>query len=118
MTPPITSAQRKQVESGIRDKYARAAAGPDGQFAYPTGRKGLEQLNYDHALIANLPDEAASFYCGVGNPFSLGNIQPGKDFLALVEDAGLHKVQLAGETGFNSTPKTRGVLIRAAKPAD
>jgi len=95
VTPPITSEQRKQVESGIREKYARVATSPDGQFAYPTGRKGLEQLNYEHALIANLPDEAASFYCGVGNPFSLGNIQPGEGVLDIGCGAGVDTL-LAG----------------------
>jgi len=36
----------------------------------------------------------------------------------MLGNAGLQEVELAKETGFNSTPKTKGVLIRAAKPAD
>lgn len=38
------------------------------------------------------------------------------DFLALLEQVGFQKVELVGETGFNSSPKTRGVLVRAKKP--
>jgi hypothetical protein len=37
------------------------------------------------------------------------------DFLALLNKAGFVKAKLAGETGFNSSPKTRGVLFRAEK---
>ena len=39
------------------------------------------------------------------------------DFLALLQKVGFEKTELVGETGFNSTPKTRGVLLRAEKPA-
>jgi hypothetical protein len=35
----------------------------------------------------------------------------------LLEQVGFQKVEIVGETGFNSTPKTKGVLIRAEKPA-
>jgi hypothetical protein len=34
-----------------------------------------------------------------------------------LEKVGFHNVELIGETGFNSTPKTKGVLLRAKKPA-
>ena len=34
-----------------------------------------------------------------------------------MEKVGFHNVELIGETGFNSTPKTKGVLLRAEKPA-
>jgi hypothetical protein len=32
-----------------------------------------------------------------------------------LEKVGFHNVELIGETGFNSTPKTKGVLLRAEK---
>jgi hypothetical protein len=38
------------------------------------------------------------------------------DFLALLEKVGFRRAELVGETGFNSSPKTRGVLFRAEKP--
>jgi hypothetical protein len=33
-----------------------------------------------------------------------------------LEKFGFHNVELIGETGYNSTPKTKGVLLRAEKP--
>jgi alkylhydroperoxidase/carboxymuconolactone decarboxylase family protein YurZ len=47
----------------------------------------------------------------------VGGTIPGKDFLALVKQAGFHEAEMVSETGFNSSPRTRGVLIRAVKPA-
>ncbi len=38
------------------------------------------------------------------------------DFLALLKKVGFEKAELVGETGFNSSPKTKGVLFRAEKP--
>lgn len=81
MKPILSSEQRRRIASGIRDRYARVAAGPEGHFAYPTGRKGLEMLQYDQTLMANLSEEAAASYCGVGNPFALGKIHPGERVL-------------------------------------
>jgi hypothetical protein len=38
------------------------------------------------------------------------------DFLALCKQTGFEDVELVGETGFNSSPKTKGVLVRGKKP--
>ncbi len=38
-----------------------------------------------------------------------------KDFLALLQEAGFMNSELVGETGFNSSPVTKGVLVRATK---
>ena len=38
------------------------------------------------------------------------------EFLAALKKAGFSDVERAGQTGFNSSPKTRGMLVRARKP--
>ena len=40
------------------------------------------------------------------------------DFLAILENKGFIDIKLINETGFNSSPKTKGVLIRAKKPME
>jgi len=40
------------------------------------------------------------------------------DFLALLEKVGFENAEFVGETGFNSSPKTRGVLFSAEKPTN
>jgi hypothetical protein len=37
------------------------------------------------------------------------------DFLAMLRIGGFENVELTGKTGFDSSPKTEGVLIRAVK---
>ena len=38
------------------------------------------------------------------------------EFLATLKEAGFADVERMGETGFNSSPKTKGILFRARKP--
>jgi hypothetical protein len=40
---------------------------------------------------------------------------PGNDFLAMLQGAGFKNAKLVARTGFNSSPKTEGVLIRTQK---
>ena len=95
MESPITIDDFKKIEAGIREKYSKVAQSPDGQFKYPTGKQGLEALNYENALIEKLPDAVASSYCGVGNPFSLGKINQGENILDIGCGAGVDTILAA-----------------------
>ena len=46
--------ERTWIEDGIREKYKKVAVDPGGLFKYPTGRAGLDALNYDEGLIKAL----------------------------------------------------------------
>lgn len=37
------------------------------------------------------------------------------DFLTIMQEAGFTEVELAAETGFNSSPVTKGMLLRALR---
>ncbi len=99
MVSQITTEDIEKIEAGIREKYIKVAKSPEGQFNYPTGKKGLEELNYDRALIDRLPDVVASSYCGVGNPFSLGRINKGEQILDLGCGAGVDTILASMMTG-------------------
>jgi SAM-dependent methyltransferase len=92
-----------KIEAGIRQKYSEVAKSPEGRFQYPTGRKGLETLNYDKTLIDQLPDAIASSYCGVGNPFSLGKINAGEHVLDMGCGAGVDTILAAIMVGPNGS---------------
>lgn len=97
-----TEEERQAVSAGVTAKYIKVASSPEGQFKYPTGREGLETLQYDAALLAALPNEVAATYCGVGNPFSLGAIEPGQSVLDVGCGAGVDTIlaaRLAGPSG-------------------
>jgi len=99
MESQITKEDIEQITDGIRKKYSRVADSPQGQFKYPTGRAGLEVLKYDAALVDNLPGELAASYCGVGNPFSLGEIHSGDAILDIGCGTGVDTILAAMMTG-------------------
>jgi len=81
-----------KIQEGIRDKFSKVAISPEGLFKYPTGRNGLEKLEYEEAMIEKLPEEVISSYCGVGNPFSLGEIHLGEMVLDVGCGAGVDAI--------------------------
>jgi SAM-dependent methyltransferase len=89
MTSAITPEQMKIIQNGIRNKYQSVADSPEGRFRYPTGRAGMETLNYDRNLQSQLPGRVLESYCGVGNPFSLGAIRAGDRILDIGCGAGV-----------------------------
>lgn len=75
-----TYQDRKRIREGIQQKYSKAASGPEGYFQHPVTRSGLEGQSYDPHIVRALPDTVASFFCGVGNPFSLEPLRRVKGF--------------------------------------
>ena len=102
---------KKKIQKAIRKKYKKVAKNPDGFFKYPTGRPGLEALQYNKEFIRKLPDTVAVSYSGVGNPFTLGPIKAGETVLDIGCGAGADSFLAAMETG--PTGKVVGVDLIA-----
>ena len=99
MKTDFTAEDRKKIEEGIRGKYAKVAVNPQGLFRYPTGRTGLETLKYNPDILRSLPDAALDCFCGVGNPFSLGEIREGESVLDIGCGGGVDSMVAAAMTG-------------------
>ena len=99
MVVQLTPEDNKRIRNGIREKYNKVAVNPDGLFSYPTGRAGLEILGYDPIILNSLPDEVSASYCGVGNPFSLGEINAGEAVLDVGCGAGVDVIFAAKKIG-------------------
>lgn len=99
MNTDFTTEDRKKIEEGIRGKYAKVAVNPQGLFSYPTGRAGLEALKYDPDILRSLPETALDSFCGVGNPFSLGEIGEGECVLDVGCGAGVDSMIAATIVG-------------------
>jgi len=77
------------IRQGVREKYAAVAKDVTGRFAYTTGRAGAELLAYDQDHLAAAAEPLFDAYCGVGNPFTVGEIRPGERVLDVGCGAGL-----------------------------
>jgi len=114
----LTDKDRKKIHKAIRKKYQKVAKNPSGLFKYPTGRPGLEALQYASELIRVLPDAVADSFCGVGNLFSLGPLNEGEAILDIGCGSGVDAIFAAMMTGpsgkvvgIDVTPK----MLRRAK---
>lgn len=98
----LTTREKKRIKEGLQQKYAKVSDNPKGLFRYPTGRAGLEGLNYAPEIINDLPETAVGSYCGVGNPFTLGPIHKGESVLDIGCGGGVDTLiaaLLVGPTG-------------------
>jgi arsenite methyltransferase len=89
MEPFLTENEKKRIQETIRQRYHKVAESPEGQFRYPTGIAGLVALGYEQALMEKLPEHILGYYCGVGNPFSLGRPREGEAVLDIGCGAGV-----------------------------
>ena len=95
----LTSKDRKRIEESIRGKYTKVASNPENLFNYPTGRLGLETLNYENQILQAMPDGVAISYCGVGNLFTLGPIYEGEAVLDVGCGTGVDTIVAANKVG-------------------
>jgi arsenite methyltransferase len=99
MENELTRQDKQRIEESIRGKYLKVAASPEGLFRYPTGRAGLEALEYAPDMVRGLPEPVAASYCGVGNPFTLGPIREGEAVLDIGCGAGVDSIIAAKMVG-------------------
>ena len=71
----------QDIQDAVRSRYAEVSTSAEGRFNYPTGREGAIFLGYDINVVGSLNDELVESFCGVGNPFKLGPINPGESVL-------------------------------------
>ena len=92
METQFSDKDKNKIQKAIRKKYKKVAKSPDGLFKYPTGKSGLETLQYESDIIKKLPKNVMESYCGVGNPFSLGPICKGEAVLDVGCGAGVDTI--------------------------
>ena len=98
----MSSPDPQKIKDAIRRKYSEVAISSEGIFEYPTGRVGAEALGYDPVFIQEASTSFLKSFCGVGNPFFLGKIQPGNNVLDIGSGAGFDLYvanRLVGDSG-------------------
>jgi len=87
------------LRAQVRDKYREVAVDPTRTFHFHIGRPLAEQLGYDMAEVAALPDRAVESFAGVGNPFSLRRLEAGERVVDVGSGAGFDSFIAASQVG-------------------
>ena len=96
MVKKLTS---EEVHLKVSKKYAEISCSIKDRFKYPTGREGARLLRYALDHSGKIPDAAIDSFCGVGNPFTPGEIKKGERILDVGCGGGLDLIISAQMTG-------------------
>ena len=100
LDPPVVDLDA--LRASIRAEYAAVAAEPDRGFHFHTGYRLAAILGYPQEWIESLPAGAVASMARTGNPFTLGEIQPGERVVDCGSGAGadaLIAARIVGPTG-------------------
>lgn len=95
------------LESAVKERFTTLARNPADEKHFPVGPESAKRLGYPAPEIDSLPAAATESFAGVGNPFSLGELQAGQTVLDLGCGAGMDSILAARRIG--PTGKVIGV---------
>jgi len=90
----------RRLKEEVSTLYSRVATSPDGDFHFHRGPNyAAEFLGYDLHELTALPAASTASFAGVGNPHSIGSIQPGETVLDIGCGAGMDLLLAAKRAG-------------------
>jgi SAM-dependent methyltransferase len=90
---------RERLREQIQEKYTDVATEPERGFHFHTGRPLAAMLGYDPAHVDTLPPSTVDSFAGTGNPFSMGDLEPGATVLDIGCGAGFDTLLAAQRVG-------------------
>jgi arsenite methyltransferase len=87
------------IRASIKDRYGNLARSPQSEKGFPVGPESAKTLGYPAAEIDGLPTSVTESFAGVGNPFSLAELQAGETVLDLGCGAGMDAILAARRVG-------------------
>jgi len=98
--PPVVDLEK--LRASILAEYAAVTAEPDRGFHFHTCYRLAAMLGYPQKWIETLPPGAVASMAGTGNPFAMGEIQPGERVVDCGSGAGadaLIAARMVGPSG-------------------
>ena len=98
---PTQTQQPDNLRASVIDRFRKVAIAPDQETKFPVGPESAKKLGYDPAEVDALPSAVTESFCGVGNPFLLGQPLPDHRVLDLGCGAGFDTLLAAQMVGPN-----------------
>jgi hypothetical protein len=103
------------ILTSVHERFARLARAPERERAFPIGPESAKRLGYAAQAIQALPPSATESFAGVGNPLSLGKLQPGAivlgvDMVPEMLSKAQHNAQAVGLTNVVFLPGSADAL--------
>ena len=98
---PTQTQQPDNLRASVTDRFRKVATAPDQETKFPVGPESAKKLGYDPAEVDALPSAVTESFCGVGNPFLLGQPLPDHRVLDLGCGAGFDTILAAQMVGPN-----------------
>jgi arsenite methyltransferase len=118
---PTQPQQLDNLPASVIDRFSRIATTPNEERKFPVGPESAKRLGYQVAEVDSLLSAVTESFCGVGNPFSLGDLEPGQTIVDLGCGAGFdtllaaRRVETSGKViGVDMTPEMVGKARRNA----
>jgi hypothetical protein len=80
--------QPDDLRTSVIERFGQTATAPEQECRLPVGPGSAKGLGYDPDTVDGLPGSVTESFCGVGNPFLLGESGPGQTVLDLDCGAG------------------------------
>ena len=88
-----------ELRSAIQHEYEMVAQNPEQAFHFHTGRPLTRILGYQDRWLDKVPETAIEPFAGTGNPFSMGELQPGERVVDVGSGAGIDSFIAANMVG-------------------
>src|SRR5271165_3280176 len=119
---PTQSQQPDNLRASVTERFRKVATAPDQETKFPVGPESAKKLGYDPAEVDALPSAVTESFCGVGNPFLLGQPLPDHRVLDLGCGAGFDTLLAAQMVGPNGkvigVDMTPQMIVKARNNAE
>jgi SAM-dependent methyltransferase len=91
----------ESLRRAIQEEYALVAQEPEHGFHFLVGRPLARLLEYAEAWLDGIPEPTIASFAGTGNPFSVGELQPGEHVVDVGSGGGFDSLIAARMVGRN-----------------